>query len=90
MADLKLEKVPVTMWAWRKHRGNPKPVCDYYFELKTMVPNTTESYEQVPVPALPSNGILCRILASGGTSNCLSDLSQVLIDVQSAEVTIRY
>ncbi|KAM0287063.1 hypothetical protein ACHAPQ_008641 [Fusarium lateritium] len=69
------------MWAWRKHRGNPKPVCDYYLELKTMVSNAAESYEQVPVPALPSDGILCKMLASGV---CRSDHSLLTIEKQAS------
>ncbi|KAG5655253.1 hypothetical protein KAF25_010405 [Fusarium avenaceum] len=70
MADLKLEKIPTTMWAWRKHRGNPKP-----------------SYEKVPVPALPSNGILCKILASGV---CRSDHSLLTIDKQASWFQEKY
>ncbi|CAG9996114.1 unnamed protein product [Clonostachys byssicola] len=70
MASSNLEEVPSTMWAWRKHRGNPKPV-----------------YEQVPVPSLPSNGILCKMLASGV---CRSDHSLLTIDKQAAWFEDKY
>ncbi|CAI6081927.1 unnamed protein product [Clonostachys chloroleuca] len=70
MANSTLEQVPATMWAWRKHRGNPKPI-----------------YEQVPVPSLPSNGILCKMLASGV---CRSDHSLLTIDKQAAWFEDKY
>ncbi|KAM0412795.1 hypothetical protein ACHAPD_007841 [Fusarium lateritium] len=53
-------ELPTMMYAWRKHRGSPKP---------TPIPDMVEVYEEVPVPSLSSNGILCKMLTSGGTSN---------------------
>ncbi|KAH7173187.1 chaperonin 10-like protein [Fusarium flagelliforme] len=63
-------KLPTTMYAWRKHRGSPKPVC-----------------EQVPIPSLTSNGVLCKMLASGV---CRSDHSLLTIDKQPSWFEEKY
>ncbi|KAH7248531.1 chaperonin 10-like protein [Fusarium redolens] len=64
------ERVPATMFAWRKHRGSPKPV-----------------FEEVPVPKVSPNGILCKMLASGV---CRSDHSLLTIEKQASWFQEKY
>ncbi|KAK4120123.1 N-benzyl-3-pyrrolidinol dehydrogenase [Parathielavia appendiculata] len=63
-------ELPKTMWAWRKHKGNPEPV-----------------WEEVAVPEVPPNGILCKVLASGV---CRSDHSLLTIEKQAAWFQDKY
>jgi alcohol dehydrogenase, propanol-preferring len=60
------ERVPATMFAWRKHRGSPKPVIQIS-DILNQLTNIFEVFEEVPVPKVSPNGILCKMLASGGT-----------------------
>ncbi|KAH8897962.1 GroES-like protein [Thozetella sp. PMI_491] len=62
--------LPKTMFAWRKHRGNPEPVR---WRLHV--------WEEVPVPETPATGVLCKMLASGV---CHSDHYLVGSDDQSS------
>ncbi|KAG5757934.1 hypothetical protein H9Q72_013926 [Fusarium xylarioides] len=64
------ERVPATMFAWRKHKGSPKPV-----------------FEEVPVPKVSPNGILCKMLASGV---CRSDHSLLTIEKQASWFQEKY
>ncbi|KAF5651618.1 alcohol dehydrogenase [Fusarium sp. NRRL 25303] len=70
MAVTNSERVPATMFAWRKHKGSPKPV-----------------FEEVPVPKVSPNGILCKMLASGV---CRSDHSLLTIEKQASWFQEKY
>ncbi|KAF5017609.1 hypothetical protein F66182_10435 [Fusarium sp. NRRL 66182] len=80
------EKTPATMLAWRKHRGSPKPVGHVISDMN-LIADAAEVFEQVPVPKLTPNGILCKMLASGV---CRSDHSLLTIDKQAAWFQDKY
>jgi hypothetical protein len=58
---------PETMFAWRKHKGNPEPVrlreCN---TRRTGGLTGWQVWEEVPVPKATGTDALIKILASGG------------------------
>lgn len=66
------------MYAWRKHRGSAKSVGENR-KRKIPVPDVIEVYEEVPVPNLSPNGVLCKMLASGGATNFSPSVDPKLI-----------
>lgn len=69
--------LPLTMYAWRKHRGNPEPVSCFlllrcsdfqasFHGVADRVIHVYQVWEQVAVPETPPIGFLCKVLASGG------------------------
>jgi propanol-preferring alcohol dehydrogenase len=60
---------PETMFAWRKHKGNPKPVCTLdiaQLAFDAMELTLPQVWEEVPVPKPSPTGVLVKMLASGG------------------------
>lgn len=67
-------KIPETMYAWRKHRGNKSPVSRIlralcFASIADLIHE--QVWEEVPVPEPPPNGVLCKMLASGGVFECM-------------------
>jgi len=44
-----------------------------------------EVYEELPIPSLSSNGVLCKMLASGGTTNFSPSVDPKLIVISLSE-----